>query len=142
MFQRHGHLLGGASHARRPRGVAHSQHKAAAKPRRRIPSLAARIMGFGIVGIQLGCIIVRYRVCSCERGFRLLWERECARDGLPLSRVVSRVNDASEVGGNSYSSLLARPSSSLLGQWWQRARRRRARARRQLRWSVVSRHDG
>lgn len=98
--------------------------------------------GFGIVGIQLGCIIVRYRVCSCERGSRLLCERECARDGPPLSRVVSRVKDASVAGGNSYSSLLAKPSSSLLGQWWQRARRRRARARRQLRWSVVSRHDG
>lgn len=98
--------------------------------------------GFGIVGIQLGCIIVRYRVCSCERGSRLLWEGECARDGLPLSRVVSRVSDASVAGGNSYSSLLAKPSGSLLGQWWQRARRRRARARRQLRWSVVGRHDG
>ena len=141
MFQRHGHLLGGASHARRPRGVAHSQHKAAAKPRRRIPSLAARIMGFGIVGIQLGCIIVRYRVCSCERGIRLLFERVRPR-WAPLSRVVSRVSDASVAGGNSYSSLLAKPSSSLLGEWWQRARRRRARARRQLRWSVVGRHDG
>lgn len=101
------------------------------------------VYGFGIVGIQLGCIIVRYRVCSCERGSRLLWEGECApRWAAIKSSVVSRVNDASVVGGNSYSSLLAKPSGSLLGQWWQRARRRRARARRQLRWSVVRRHDG
>lgn len=101
------------------------------------------VYGFGIVGIQLGCIIVRYRVCSCERGSRLLWEGECApRWAAIKSSVVSRVNDASVVGGNSYSSLLTKPSGSLLGQWWQRARRRRARARRQLRWSVVRRHDG
>lgn len=97
--------------------------------------------GFGIVGIQLGCIIVRYRVCSCERGIRLLCERVRPR-WAPLSRVVSRVSDASVAGDNSYSSLLAKSSSSLLGEWWQRARRRRARARRQLRWSVVGRHDG
>jgi hypothetical protein len=83
-------LLGGTSHATRPRGGhTHSQRKAAAKARCGIRH-GRSYRDCGMIGIQLGFVVYVFL-----RGVGFRHERECLR-WAPLSRV----NDASVVGTN------------------------------------------